>query len=66
MRPAVVMQAPTTAFRLQPANLPALNGVQVKTQAAAVAFFKARGWQALPVDDPARDYPHRFWLDAHA
>lgn len=43
-----------------------LAGVLVKAQAAAVAFFEARGLQALPVEDPARDYPHRFWLSAQA
>lgn len=43
-----------------------LDGVLVKAQAAAVAFFKSRALRALPVEDPARDYPHRFWLAAHA
>lgn len=56
-----LLDAATDAARAQ-----GLDGVLVKAQAAAVAFFKARCWQALAVDDPARDYPHRFWLDAHA
>ncbi len=38
------------------------DGVLVKAQAEAIGFFEARGLQLLPVDDPARDYPHRFWL----
>lgn len=56
-----LLDAATDAARAQ-----GLDGVLVKAQAAAVAFFKARSWQALAADDPARDYPHRFWLDAHA
>jgi GNAT superfamily N-acetyltransferase len=43
-----------------------LDGVLVKAQAAALKFFKSRGLHALPVEDPARDYPHRFWLAMHA
>lgn len=39
-----------------------LDGVLVRAQAGAVAFFQSRGLHTLPVDDPARDYPHRFWL----
>ncbi|MHB1189166.1 GNAT family N-acetyltransferase [Thiobacillus sp.] len=38
------------------------DGVLVKAQADANGFFAARGLQRLPVTDPARDYPHRFWL----
>lgn len=56
-----LLDAAATAARAQD-----LDGVLVKAQAAAVAFFKSRGLQALPVEDPARDYPHRFWLAAHA
>lgn len=38
------------------------DGVLVRAQADAAGFFAARGMQRLPVDDPARDYPHRYWL----
>jgi len=38
------------------------DGVLVKAQANANGFFEARGLQQLPVEDPARHYPHRFWL----
>jgi GNAT superfamily N-acetyltransferase len=38
------------------------DGVLVKAQADANAFFEARGLQRVPVEDAARDYPHRFWL----
>ncbi|OHE61676.1 MAG: GNAT family N-acetyltransferase [Thiobacillus sp. GWE1_62_9] len=41
-----------------------LAGVLVKSQADASGFFEARGLQRIPVEDPARDYPHRFWLAA--
>jgi len=41
------------------------DGVLVKAQADANGFFTARGLLRLPVADPARDYPHRFWLAAH-
>ena len=38
------------------------DGVLVKAQADASGFFASRGLQRLPVEDPARDYAHRFWL----
>lgn len=41
-----------------------LDGLLVKAQADATGFFEARGLQRLPVDDPTRHYPHRYWLDA--
>ncbi|MEW6120382.1 MAG: GNAT family N-acetyltransferase [Pseudomonadota bacterium] len=37
------------------------DGLLVKAQADANGFFAARGMQRLPLTDPARDYPHRFW-----
>lgn len=37
------------------------DGVLVKARPEAAGFFAAMGGQALPVVDPARDYPHRFW-----
>lgn len=56
-----LLDAATDAARAQ-----GLDGVLVKAQAAAVAFFISRGLHALPVEDPARDYPHRLWLATHA
>lgn len=44
------------------AQLQGFDGVLVKAQADASGFFEACGLQRLPVSDPARDYPHRFWL----
>lgn len=38
------------------------DGLLVKTQVDARGFFAARGLHALPVSDPARDYPYRYWL----
>lgn len=35
------------------------DGLLVRAQADAKGFFVARGLAALPVADPARDYPHR-------
>jgi GNAT superfamily N-acetyltransferase len=37
------------------------DGLLVKAQADANGFFEKQGMQRLPVEDPARDYPHRFW-----
>lgn len=44
------------------AAIPVVDGVLVKAQADAREFFAAAGFEALPVDDDARDYAHRFWL----
>lgn len=41
----------------------ALAGVLVKAQRGAEGFFTARGFHKLPVEDPERDYPHRYWKD---
>jgi GNAT superfamily N-acetyltransferase len=38
-----------------------LDGLLVKAQADANGFFDKSGMQRLPIDNPARDYPHRFW-----
>lgn len=38
-----------------------LDGLLVKAQADAEAFFLARGLQRLPVQDPARHYAYRLW-----
>lgn len=37
------------------------DGVLVKAQPGAEHFFRARGLERLAVEDPRRDYPHRFW-----
>lgn len=39
----------------------ACRGLLVKAQPDAVGFFQARGLERLPVRDPDRDYPHRYW-----
>lgn len=38
-----------------------VKGVLVKAQADAQGFFEKRGFDALPVQDSERDYPHRLW-----
>jgi hypothetical protein len=30
-------------------------------QPDAIGFFTAQDLQALPILDPNRDYPHRYW-----
>jgi N-acetylglutamate synthase-like GNAT family acetyltransferase len=37
------------------------DGLLVKAQPDAAEFFHARGLERLPVEDPDRDYPNRFW-----
>lgn len=37
------------------------DGLLVKAQADASGFFAVRGMTRLPVENPERDYPHRFW-----
>ena len=54
-----LLAAAATAARDQ-----GVDGLLVKAQADANGFFAARGLQRLAVDDPARDYPHRYWLAA--
>ena len=38
------------------------DGLLVKAHSSAEAFFAASGLAKLPVTEPARHYPHRFWL----
>jgi len=40
----------------------AVDGVLVKAQRGAEGFFAARGFRKLSVEDPERDYPHRYWM----
>lgn len=44
------------------ARVQGCDGVLVKAQADAVGFFVAYGMRLLPVHDPERDYPHRYWF----
>jgi GNAT superfamily N-acetyltransferase len=37
------------------------DGLLVRAQSDAEPFFKARGFAKLPVINPLRDYPHRYW-----
>lgn len=37
------------------------DGLLVKAQRDAEPFFIACGFEKLPVVDPLRDYPHRYW-----
>lgn len=39
------------------------DGLLVKAQADAEGFFRTKGLQRLAVEDEARDYPYRFWLN---
>ena len=38
------------------------DGLLVKAQPGAEGFFSKQGMVKLPVRDPARDYPRRYWL----
>lgn len=38
-----------------------MDGLLVKAQTDARVFFSAQGMQLLPVSNPQRDYPHRYW-----
>jgi GNAT superfamily N-acetyltransferase len=37
------------------------DGLLIKAQADASPFFRAAGLTELPVIDPTRDFPNRFW-----
>jgi GNAT superfamily N-acetyltransferase len=39
------------------------DGVLVKAQVDAAGFFGSQGLRKLPVLQPERDYPLRYWLD---
>lgn len=41
------------------------DGLVVKAQPDAAAFFQGRGMQRMAVKDPDRDYPHRYWKLAY-
>lgn len=38
-----------------------LDGLLVKAQSGAEAFFEKQGMSRLPVDDPSRHYANRYW-----
>ncbi len=38
-----------------------VDGLLVKAQADANSYFASQGFNPLPVVDPGRDYPHRWW-----
>jgi GNAT superfamily N-acetyltransferase len=39
------------------------DGLLVKASPDAQGFFRARGLRRLTRGHPARDYPHRYWMD---
>ena len=45
-------------------NKSSFDGLLVKAQADAIGFFTSLGMKRLAVEDPARDYEHRFWKSA--
>lgn len=44
------------------ARVDGYDGVVVRAQREAVPFYVARGMVHVPATDPARDYPHRYWI----
>ncbi len=42
------------------------QGLLVKAQVDAAAYFARHGFDKLPVMDPGTDYPHRFWRPVSA
>lgn len=51
---------------LTAAQAQGFDGLLVKAQAEANGFFERQGMQRLPITDPSRDYPHRYWRAALA
>ena len=37
------------------------DSLLIRANSAATGFFQAHGLQQLPIENPDRDYPHRFW-----
>jgi GNAT superfamily N-acetyltransferase len=54
-----LLDAAVTAAREQ-----GFDGLLVKARPEAEGFFQAHGLERLPVTDPEREYPHRFWMAA--
>lgn len=46
---------------LEAVHTQGMDGLLVKAQADAVGFFQARGFTHLPVENPGREYAHRWW-----
>ncbi|MET0069679.1 MAG: GNAT family N-acetyltransferase [Candidatus Thiodiazotropha sp.] len=44
------------------ARVQGMDGLLVKAQSDAAGYFQSRGFANLPVENPERDYPHRWWL----
>lgn len=49
---------------LEAAAAQGVAGLLIKAQSEAGGFFERRGFERLPVLNPKRDYPHRFWKPA--
>jgi GNAT superfamily N-acetyltransferase len=47
----------------QAARAVGFDGLLIKASRHAQGFFAARGLTLLPVEDPDRDYPYRFWME---
>ncbi len=47
---------------VEAARTQGMDGLLVKAQSDANGFFQSRGFSNLPVENAARDYPHRWWL----
>ncbi len=41
------------------------DGLLVKAQADASSYFAAQGFSRLPIEDPEKDYPNRWWKTAN-
>ena len=37
------------------------DGLLVKANPEAKSFFEARAFEKMPIENPSRDYPYRFW-----
>lgn len=53
-----------TGFALSQSLEQGFGGIWVKAQSDANGFFEKAGFEKIPVIDPARDYPHRWWKSA--
>lgn len=47
---------------IQTALSSSLDGILIKAQKEARAFYEALGMYELPVNDSTREYAHRYWL----
>ena len=51
-------------FALDAVRSHGMDGLLVKAQADAVGYFQAHEFIFLPIENPDRDYPHRWWKPA--